>query len=392
MPWQIPRSSSAVRIGARMTSRLDITHSWDSSRLFRYHLHRSDCMDSFLGWALIIGVTAAFLFSIFWMMRPVFKVARALVSATWRSQAALNPLTPGGRWRLLGIVFFTLGVLILLQGRGYGPLGIQVPNTFVSVMCWMFSGILIATAGGYGFVRAKRFEAERAEVMLQRDPRSPIVYLRSFKADSFVSRSIGRAGFNLTTEEGEIADLLAGIGPLIAIGRPGETLAYQGAARLYVKNSDWQEQVRGLLGAAPLVIVRAGGTPGLQWEIEICVKTVKPERLLFLIPLNRKGYEQFRLRNAEYFPQALPDYHAWRYPVTTVRAVLFFDWDWTPHLRTHTGSARLHLAKVALKAIDHALFVRSSNILNTRSELRKALEDLLNPIIHRGLSSSATTS
>jgi hypothetical protein len=349
-------------------------------------------MDSFLGWALIIGVAAAFLFGLLWMFRPVFIVARALLLATWRSRAALNPLIPGGRWRLFAIVFFTLGVLILLQGRGYGPFDIQPPNSFISVICWMFSGLLIAIVAGYCLVRAKRFDVEPAQVVLQRDPRPPIVYLRSFKADSSVSRSVGRAGFNFTTEEGEIAEMLAGIGPIIAIGRPGETLSYQGAARLYVKDSDWQQEVLSLLEAAPLVIVRAGGTPGLQWEIETSVKIVKPERLVFLLPLNRKGYEQFRRRNAEYFPRGLPDYTGWRYPVTTVRAVLFFDWDWAPHLRTHTGSARLHWAKVALKSIERALFVRTSNILNTRSELREALEDLLSPILHRVLSSSARTS
>lgn len=67
---------------------------------------------------------------------------------------------------------------------------------------------------------------------------------------------MSQSGVN--TEEGEIAEFVKSIGPLVAIGRPGEELSFFGAARIYAGARDWKKRVRRLLSKAPLVIVRAG--------------------------------------------------------------------------------------------------------------------------------------
>ena len=45
---------------------------------------------------------------------------------------------------------------------------------------------------------------------------------------------------------------LGGVGPVLAIGRPGEKLAHLGAARLYVSDDDWQNVAHRLMASAQL--------------------------------------------------------------------------------------------------------------------------------------------
>ena len=65
-----------------------------------------------------------------------------------------------------------------------------------------------------------------------------------------------------------MAEILAHVGPVVAIGKPGEPLPELGAARLYVADDQWQAKVIELMGKAALVVIRLGASPGLLWEIE----------------------------------------------------------------------------------------------------------------------------
>jgi hypothetical protein len=97
-------------------------------------------------------------------------------------------------------------------------------------------------------------------------------------------------------------EIVGTLGPFVAIGRPGEVLPHSGAARLYVGEGDWHERVRKLLSLAGLVILRAGDTSGLWWEVEESAKTVRPERLVFLVPLKQREYDDFRRKAENYLP------------------------------------------------------------------------------------------
>jgi len=65
---------------------------------------------------------------------------------------------------------------------------------------------------------------------------------------------------------------------------------------------------------------------------------VKPERLLFLIPYDRKQYEKFCRSANQYFPTPLPEYIAHGNPflnfltggASGLQAVIYFEKDWTP--------------------------------------------------------------
>jgi hypothetical protein len=85
-----------------------------------------------------------------------------------------------------------------------------------------------------------------------------------------------------TTPEQESAAALSAVGPVVAVGRPGEPLHELGAARLYVAHEAWQGEVRSLMGRATLVVVRVGSSPGVLWEIDQVLERV-PRRVVFAV-------------------------------------------------------------------------------------------------------------
>ena len=71
---------------------------------------------------------------------------------------------------------------------------------------------------------------------------------------------------------------------LVAIGRPGEKLPLLGAARTYWADDQWQEAVRQTAESARYIVMIAGTTEGLRWEIVHLRKWGLLERCLFVIP------------------------------------------------------------------------------------------------------------
>ena len=98
------------------------------------------------------------------------------------------------------------------------------------------------------FRRSRRHEAVSAAQAMADDPRPPVLYLRSFQDDGSVllddqglpgMQALTRATSPTSSEE-ELARILEQIGPVVAIGKPGEKLPELGAARLYVSHEEWQ--------------------------------------------------------------------------------------------------------------------------------------------------------
>ncbi|ANZ40852.1 hypothetical protein BBK82_37580 [Lentzea guizhouensis] len=167
---------------------------------------------------------------------------------------------------------------------------------------------------------------------LAADARPPVLYLRSFLVDELLART-GETGVDyFRTEEERFARAFSRIGPLVAIGRPGEPLPPAGAPRVYV-GDDWQQTVRELLHRSRLVLIGAGRGEGLRWELELVTVTVDPRRVVVLLPFGNWEYDHFRSEVAGLFPHPLPDLA----PLPdaddhTVRAALHFREDWTAEL------------------------------------------------------------
>jgi hypothetical protein len=175
------------------------------------------------------------------------------------------------------------------------------------------AGIGLSVVGAVLFMSARNFLARGALTGLVQDHRSPVVYLRSFKSDvrlfetpsQVLALLIGHAS---QTYEWSLAKATAAIGPLVAIGKPGENLPPGGAARLYVDNDHWQQVATELVSIAKLVVLRVGQTRGFLWELRHVVEQCDPRKVVVFLPATDRGalYGYLREQAAAILPSPLP--------------------------------------------------------------------------------------
>ncbi len=211
--------------------------------------------------------------------------------------------------QVVGIVVTIAGLLMFLWAYaedrgGYLFLGLGI-LAVVGPTLWRTGGRLAVIPG---------------ELLLQRDRRPPVLYLRSFDDEEASHRfaHFMRTAFTVTPilggysqwapmEQWQFAKLMRRIGPYVTVARPGEHLPELGASPIYLDDDEWQSRVLKLMKQARFVVVRAGATPGLRWEIEMLWKNVPPERVLLIAPGRRKVYRAFREWMNELLRKPLPE-------------------------------------------------------------------------------------
>lgn len=173
---------------------------------------------------------------------------------------------------------------------------------------------------------------------VEEDERAPVVYLRSFlqeKEGSSLKRRmkeiffgeyiIGVSNPSRDEEQHNLAKFLNQIGPYIAIGRPGETLPFPGAKKVYIPDGEWKEVASKWIDkAAALVLEPAVSGEGLSWEIGYIVRHTKPVKILIILPRIRCDYGAVRNYLNTFLPRPLPE----KIPKGT--RLLTFKTDWTP--------------------------------------------------------------
>ncbi len=133
--------------------------------------------------------------------------------------------------------------------------------------------------------QGRRIRAPRALDLLLSDPRPPVLLLRSFQDDDLIDPSFPATSQTVPVRyESRLAAALRTLGPVIALGRPGEPEPELGAARLYVEDADWQDAVQYFMDRAAAVVAIVGESQGLWWEIEVAIQRVRSERLLLFFP------------------------------------------------------------------------------------------------------------
>lgn len=193
---------------------------------------------------------------------------------------------------------------------------------FVFAAALSLSGRLI---GGWR-VRRRRHTAKLAtEPVDDEDAARRVLYLRSFSADKTASKLTG-----LVTEEEELEEALREVGEFTAVGEPGEALPDAGAARFYLPNERWEKVVSGLLPKVRLAVLRVGDTEGFWKEMRWAADTVRPERLVLLLPDDREAYETFRRKAETVLRRPLPEYGLARARVGSLNGLLYFEPDGTP--------------------------------------------------------------
>jgi hypothetical protein len=221
-------------------------------------------------------------------------------------------------------------------------------------------------------LRGKRLGAARAEQALVEDSRPPVLYLRSFQDEQADKGMTGALRSGAATSARPLADsvvawgtreqeamavLMRQVGPYVAVGRPGEPMPEVGAARMYLPDDQWQARVAELIDTARLVVVRAGATEGLKWEVGQLVRRARPESLLVVLPAEAAQYDGFRRWANGILPKPLPE-------AQPAGRLLVFDARWRPSVLAARRTLRLTLEP----------FMRSNGIVLEGSFLGDVLE------------------
>jgi len=254
-----------------------------------------------------------------------------------------------------------VGVNILDPEAGHHPI-ILVPLNLV----WAFVFIMMMK----GFVHLRRRARTYTPLVLEQlkhDTRDPILYLRTFYEQG---ESIWRADSRSTEEV--LVSALKDVGPVIAVGRPGEKVPPPGGFRVYI-HENWEEKVKGLMAISQLVVIDAWFSHGLETEIATSVSTVSPEKLIIsflswdsLHYASREDlYENFRTRFKDLTGISLPENmdHA---------DFIQFDGNWTPHLINIDFGKRLFWGLLSFSLVS---LCADASALAVKQSLRAALKD-----------------
>jgi len=136
-------------------------------------------------------------------------------------------------------------------------------------------------------VRGRQHLKPDAATLLEADKRAPVLLLRSFEDDpTEVSPKNLITYFqrNDYTLEEALEPELAGYGPFIAIGAPEEQLPRLGAARSYFTSETWQEAIEEWINHARMIVLVAGRTQWVEWEIKTIIENHCLGKLLIVLP------------------------------------------------------------------------------------------------------------
>lgn len=193
---------------------------------------------------------------------------------------------------------------------------------------WMLYLIGLGLVGLFVRFRttAKRYAIDTQRAIMS-DERAPILYLRSFKQDGSGDR---RRDYPKKTEL-KLTSALNQVGPVVAVGQPGEELPPLGASRLYFDNREWKDRVKELMSISNLVVIHPSSTTGVEWEMATAKQILAPERVVFVLAswlaLKKYGrqieYEILVSQMRDLFGVSLPDNFDGAY-------FLYFAEDWAP--------------------------------------------------------------
>ncbi|MFJ9417147.1 transferase [Streptomyces sp. NPDC101227] len=256
------------------------------------------------GAAEVVDVVSRFVPRQPWWQRPVFLVA-------------------GG----VGYALFAAGALAtnMSQQQGY-----KMPLEAQALL--LVGGLATLGAGVLTLRYTRPRSARGAAQALLADGRRPVLYLRSFADDDTAAQVDDAAFVNMHSREEQLAGALGAVGPVIAVGRPGEPLPRLGAARFYLPLDDWQPAVLRLMELSQLIVLRLGPGEGLWWEVERARATQPARKLVLLAPGGPPGgLPGVAERLNEHLPTQSRLYEAAGGDPWT-SAVITFDAEWTPHV------------------------------------------------------------
>jgi hypothetical protein len=213
-----------------------------------------------------------------------------------RPASARNPSAGRLMQRLglaVGLGFVLIAAIagcILVLGDPAAPMRLPLlpsaPALLVYAAATLLVGTLLPVGGILLFRRGSATLQPSGDELMASDRRRPVLLLRSFGDDRMSvvdAPTLGQIS-SLARMEESIADQFRPFGPLVAIGKPGEALPELGASRNYYSESEWRAAALELMWDAVLIVVIAGVSPGLRWELEAVARVGHQSKLLVLMP------------------------------------------------------------------------------------------------------------
>jgi hypothetical protein len=201
------------------------------------------------------------------------------------------------------------------RGRGFafiiGAFAIiYVPKGYLDYIPLVWDLLVV-----FALFRARQYFQLSAESLLNEDKRRPILFLRSFADDpklksyfsgqvssdemagptsvrkramvnQIVAGPLGRAFFGLIdySIEMRFSNHFMDFGPFIAVGSPQDTVPQIGAARVRLSDDEWQSKVAGWMETASVIVLMAGTTKWIQWELSKIVEGNNAANLILIWP------------------------------------------------------------------------------------------------------------
>ena len=259
-----------------------------------------------------------------------------------REDLARGIIAEIGAWFLFALCVNFCGLLIFLAVSVYRKpdLGLIVMGIF---MCGWWMYVAVKAARGFVYLRREaRLCRSNPRGNLVKDPRDPVLYLRSFYDDYNDGYEESLEQLKWKTDEEVLTEILNMVGPTVALRGPNQPANISGAIRVNFTDEKWRAGVRHLMSISQLVVVQADISAGLLWELEAARKTVKPKRLLISFiawqsqdkDIRQKLYLRFKKHFQRIFNVHLPE------EILNSKFIVFRD-DWTPELVTTDSFRRL---------------------------------------------------
>jgi hypothetical protein len=142
----------------------------------------------------------------------------------------------------------------------------------------------------------RRITQRSADEALASTTRPPVLYLRAFSRDTeatllprdaLTEAMRSPLDRERSTFEEELATRLRHIGPVVALGKPGDVLPPIGASRSYVPDDEWKDRVASWVEEAALVVMLVDATDAVRWELSQVARSL--EKLWLILPPARTG-------------------------------------------------------------------------------------------------------
>jgi hypothetical protein len=202
------------------------------------------------------------------------------------SRSPIHTPTHPIRASLFAIIFIVSAPVVYVYGSFLEYADHKVnpkSDSLVSFLPWttIFGLIYLASIAAL----ARRHYVLRADKLLQLDDRRPIIFLRSFADDNVRLWGKGIVGkLRRRTIDEAIRSVCEQIGPFVAIASPKTKLPRLGAAQVYFSDDTWQSAIARWVAMAELIVMVAGRTEGLRWELEHILSNKERTKLMVILP------------------------------------------------------------------------------------------------------------